>query len=139
LSANYHALGFLSREEIAKWLSAASIYCAPARYEPFGLSILEAALSGCALVLGDIPSLREIWDGAGVFVDPTNGDATAAAIQELIANSVFREKCGRRARLRALEFTAARMAARYVEIYQAMQSQAAGRQPLRTEALACAS
>ncbi len=31
----------------------------PARYEPFGLSVLEAALSGCALVLGDIPSLRE--------------------------------------------------------------------------------
>ena len=139
LSANYRALGFLSREEIAKWLSAASIYCAPARYEPFGLSILEAALSGCALVLGDIPSLREIWDGAAVFVDPTDGDATAATIQELIANSVFREKCGRRARLRALEFTPARMAARYVEIYQAMLSQAAGRQPPRTEALACAS
>ena len=37
----------------------------PARYEPFGLSILEAALSGCALVLGDLPSLRELWDRRG--------------------------------------------------------------------------
>jgi glycosyltransferase involved in cell wall biosynthesis len=82
--ANYRALGFLSREEIAHWLSVASIYCAPARYEPFGLSILEAALSGCALVLGDIPSLREIWEGAAVFVDPTDAHAITGAIQQLI-------------------------------------------------------
>ena len=33
-------------------LSAASVYVLPAKYEPFGLSVLEAALSGCALVLG---------------------------------------------------------------------------------------
>jgi len=51
-------LGFLSPEVTAGYLARASLYVAPARYEPFGLSILEAALSGCALVLGDIPSLR---------------------------------------------------------------------------------
>src|SRR5436853_1211639 len=66
-STNYRTLGFLSRNEVARWMAAASIYCAPARYEPFGLSILEAGLSGCALVLGDIPSLRELWEGAAVF------------------------------------------------------------------------
>jgi glycosyltransferase involved in cell wall biosynthesis len=138
-TTNCRGLGFLSREEIARWLSVASIYCAPVRYEPFGLSILEAALSGCALVLGDIPSLREIWDGAAIFVDPTDGEAIAAAIQQLITNSACREKCGRRARLRALEFAPARMAAHYVEIYESMLSQPSRRQQPRTEALACAS
>jgi glycosyltransferase involved in cell wall biosynthesis len=139
VAANYRALGFLSREEIVRWLSAASIYCAPARYEPFGLSILEAALSGCALVLGDIPSLRENWDGAAVFVDPNDADGIAAAIRQLIANSAFRERCSRRARLRGLEFTPGRTAARYVEIYHSMLSYGNRRQPPRTEALACAS
>jgi glycosyltransferase involved in cell wall biosynthesis len=137
--ANYRSLGFLSREEMARWLSAASIYCAPARYEPFGLSILEAALSGCALVLGNIPSLREIWEGAAVFVDPTDADAITAGVQQLIANSVCREKCARRARLRALEFGPARMATRYVEIYRAMQLASNKLLSPRTEALACAS
>jgi hypothetical protein len=42
----------------------------PARYEPFGLSVLEAALSGCALVPGDIASLRGNWDGVAEFVCP---------------------------------------------------------------------
>lgn len=136
--ANYRALGFLSRGEIAHWLSVASVYCAPARYEPFGLSILEAALSGCALVLGDIPSLREIWEGAAVFVDPTDAHAITGAIQQLIENPVCREKCARRARLRALGFAPARMAARYIEIYRAMLSHRHRRQPPHTEALACA-
>ena len=55
------ALGKLPAAEMKLWFAHAAIYCLPARYEPFGLSVLEAGLSGCALVLGDIPSLREIW------------------------------------------------------------------------------
>ena len=43
-------LGALSAAEFAGWLGRASIYVHPARYEPFGLGPLEAALAGCALV-----------------------------------------------------------------------------------------
>ncbi len=67
-------IGKLSCASAREWYAKAAIYALPAKYEPFGLSILEAALSGCALVLGDIPSLRENWDGAAVFVPP-NDDA----------------------------------------------------------------
>ena len=48
------------------WFARAPIYALPAHYEPFGLSALEAGLAGCALVLGDIPSLREIWGEAAL-------------------------------------------------------------------------
>ena len=61
-------------------IARAAIYALPAHYEPFGLSILEAAMSGCALVLGDIPSLREIWGDAAVFVHPDNRDAVARCL-----------------------------------------------------------
>jgi glycosyltransferase involved in cell wall biosynthesis len=57
-------LGALGPGEMARRLSAAAIFTAPARYEPFGLGILEAAAAGCGLVLADIASLR----GAAVFV-----------------------------------------------------------------------
>ncbi|HEX8331162.1 MAG TPA: glycosyltransferase family 4 protein, partial [Segetibacter sp.] len=56
--SNITFLGKLNTTEIARELSKASIYVLPAKYEPFGLSALEAALSGCALVLGDIDSLK---------------------------------------------------------------------------------
>ncbi|HEX2494254.1 MAG TPA: glycosyltransferase family 4 protein, partial [Steroidobacter sp.] len=66
-----HALGALAEPELARWLKRAAIYAHPARYEPFGLSVLEAALAGCALVLADLPSLRELWSGAALFA-PAN-------------------------------------------------------------------
>ncbi len=71
--------GKLSSEEIAQWYARAAIYALPARYEPFGLSVVEAGLSGCALVLGDIPSLREIWGDAALYVSPNRPRRTQGA------------------------------------------------------------
>src|SRR3989337_4576415 len=62
-SRSVRRLGRLSSGKISAWYARASIYALPARYEPFGLSVLEAATAGCALVLGDIPSLRANWTG----------------------------------------------------------------------------
>ena len=118
------SLGRLTSEEISAWLSRAAIFCLPARYEPFGLSVLEAALSGCALVLGDIASLREVWDEAALFVDPDDPPALAAALQQLIRDPVQREKLARRAGERAREFSLDRMADRYLSLYRAIVRQA---------------
>ncbi len=55
-------LGRLHPDQLARWYACTMIYALPARYEPFGLTALEAALAGNALVLGDIASLREILE-----------------------------------------------------------------------------
>ena len=117
-----HTLGRLSHETLASWYSRAAIYALPARYEPFGLSVLEAALAGCALVLGDIPSLREVWGAAAVFVQPDDHGALRAALEELIASSARRKELAHRSRLRALYFTPERMAQGYLETYDALRT-----------------
>ncbi|HEY9638686.1 MAG TPA: glycosyltransferase family 4 protein [Coleofasciculaceae cyanobacterium] len=117
-TSNVHRLGRLSTEELATWYAQASIYALPARYEPFGLSVLEAALSGCALVLGDIPSLREIWRDAAVFVPPDQKNAIVHAINTLSRDSSVRTAFATKARTRALEFTPQRMVTGYLEAYQ---------------------
>jgi glycosyltransferase involved in cell wall biosynthesis len=111
------ALGCLPPEELAQWYGRASIYVLPARYEPFGLSVLEAGLSGCALVLGDIPSLRELWQGAACFVPPDDHATLAATIQGLIADPRRRRVMGRLARRRAVQYSTRRMVMRYLGIY----------------------
>lgn len=110
-------LGMLAPETLAHWMARASIYALPARYEPFGLSILEAAASGCALVLGDIPSLREFWHGAAVFVPPENPDALVQAISALRRDRERRSWLGSEARRRAQDFSAGRMAFGYRQLY----------------------
>src|SRR5207248_6075453 len=95
-------LGSLSPPHFADWLARAAIYALPARYEPFGLSVLEAAQAGCALVLGDIPSLRENWDGAAVFVSPDSPPELEAALAALIREPQRRDRLAARPRARAL-------------------------------------
>jgi glycogen(starch) synthase len=114
---NTRLLGRLSQRALAAWLGRASIYCLPARYEPFGLSALEAALSGCALVLGDIPSLREIWKHRAVFVPPNDPDALEDAMTRLIQDPDRRASLAAGARARALQLTPERMVDSYLSAY----------------------
>jgi glycosyltransferase involved in cell wall biosynthesis len=128
-------MGQLSPDAVAASLRRASIYAFPARYEPFGLSVLEAALAGCALVLGDLPTLRELWDGAAVFVPPDQPEDLRAALEGLIEDAALRQALAMRARRRALRYTPSRMGHAYLEVYADLLS------PSRTiaEEPACAS
>jgi glycogen synthase len=110
-------LGFLPPEDLAPWYAAASIYALPARYEPFGLTILEAALSGCALVLGDIPTLRELWDGAAVFVPPDDNLVLQQELAALCRDRERRVALAEKALARSHSFTADKMTAEYVNAY----------------------
>lgn len=115
-------LGELDAMTLSRWYGRASIFAAPARYEPFGLAVLEAALSGCALLLGDIPSLREIWADAALFVPPEDQDEIARSLTNLITDSSLRANLAREARARALDFTPERMTQSYLALYEQLLS-----------------
>jgi glycogen(starch) synthase len=110
-------LGELSRGDLADWQRRAAIYAAPAKYEPFGLGILEAASAGCALVLGDIPSLRENWDGAAEFAHPDDKESWKRILRELATDEARRSDLATRARKRAEEFSVERMTNAYLSLY----------------------
>ena len=114
---NVRHLGRLEAGSMEAWLSRASIYALPAKYEPFGLSVLEAAMGGCALVLGDIPSLRENWDGAALFVPPDDIAAITRTLCRLIDDAGARSALGLQALARAQSFTPDRMTREYQEAY----------------------
>jgi glycosyltransferase involved in cell wall biosynthesis len=110
--------GILDRDALAALRRQAPIYAAPAVYEPFGLGILEAALDGCALVLGDIASLRELWEDAAIFVDPHDPQALHEVLACLIAAPRVRVDLAARARERAADYSIERSAAAYHQLYQ---------------------
>jgi glycosyltransferase involved in cell wall biosynthesis len=132
-------LGRLPADALAALYAEAGIYALPARYEPFGLTVLEAALSGCALVLGDVPSLRELWDRAALFVPPDDPDALADALVALAEAPAVRAALGRRAAARARRYGAATMIDGYLTLYSAMMARRARPRPAKEIAPACAS
>jgi glycosyltransferase involved in cell wall biosynthesis len=114
---NVRWLGPLAYDALSVWYAKAAIFVAPTRYEPFGLAALEAALAGCALVLGDIATLRELWAGAALFVPSDDREQLAHALGSLIADHKLRATFGRLAKQRAVTFSAARMIAAYRNAY----------------------
>ncbi|MCJ8164471.1 glycosyltransferase family 4 protein [Pontibacter sp. E15-1] len=115
---NVHFLGQLTEKEVADWLSRASIYALPAKYEPFGLTILEAAMSGCALVVGKTDSQAEIWGNAARYVDPGNADKLRDTLQNLIQDEFVRNVMGCRAVKRSHGYTADPMGQDYDHVYR---------------------
>jgi glycogen(starch) synthase len=111
--------GARARDELGR----ASIFALPARYAPFATPVLDAALSGCALVLGDIASLRESWQDTALFVPPDDQVALAGALANLIACPALRQQLGQAARTRALEYSASQMATGYLSAYCTLMAQ----------------
>lgn len=111
-------LGKLEQAEVADWMARAAIYALPARYEPFGLTALEAGLSGCALVLGDIPSLREVWGETACFVPPDDAGAMHDTLRDLMRHPRRHEAMGEAARARALRYGPMAMGRAYRQSYE---------------------
>lgn len=116
-SPNVRALGKVSPKSMHALMQGAAVYLHPAHYEPFGQGPLEAALCGCALVLADIPSLREVWADAALYVAPDDPGALVHAGTMLTRSKGLRHDFARKARTRAVRYTAKRMAAHYAGAY----------------------
>ena len=113
-------LGELPRLELLAQLGRSEIFVSPARYEPFGLTVLEAAAAGCALVLSDIPSFRELWEDAAEFVDPSDSEGLAVALNALSRSPQKRRGLQRAARQRAREYGLDTTAEAYLQSYQSL-------------------
>jgi glycogen(starch) synthase len=122
------AHGRVDRAEVDGWMRRAGIYVAPSLYEPFGLAPLEAALAGCALVLSDIGSFNELWEGCAAFFPRGDAAALAEVLRELSADPARRARLGEAARTRALRrYAAPWMAASYAALYGTLLTTRTGR------------
>jgi hypothetical protein len=132
-------IGVLSPSTLTEWMMRSSIFVLPARYEPFGLSALEAALGRCALVLGDIPSLREVWNDAAIFIDPNDPAALRFELCRLMRDKSALSDAQERAYRQALLYgDPIRFAERYAALYTSLMA-AHGSDPVRVSwSTACA-
>jgi glycosyltransferase involved in cell wall biosynthesis len=118
-------IGEIANREVRRRMLRAGVVVSPSIYEPFGLAALEAARGGAPLVLADIPTYRELWDGAALFADPRDPGAFAAAIDRLAADPALREELGRAARQRSQRFTIAAQGAAVLDLYRRVFAKAA--------------
>ena len=127
-------LGNLSPREFHEHCRRAAIFAAPSRYEPFGLAVLEAAQLATPLVLADIPSFRELWDGDAVFVPPGDAAAWTDALRTLLDAPHERDRMGRRAHARAQCYGFRAMTAQTASLHRAITPALGGGAPVAAPA-----
>lgn len=113
-------LGRISDEERGNRMRGCTVYCSPSvRGESFGMVLLEAMASGCALVASDLDGHRNVaTDGVDALLAPV-GDAPALAksLRRLLEDPALRAELVAGGRRRAEELSMEHLAERYEELY----------------------
>ncbi len=109
------------RVEPSAWLARADVFAHTARWEGFGIVLLEAMLAGLPVVATRASAIPEIVvDGeTGLLADPGDAAGVAAALDALLADPTRRRALGEAGRRRAREeFSVSRMTDRTLAVYE---------------------
>ncbi len=107
--------GHLAEDDLIAAFCRASVYLYLSIYEPFGLSPLEAALCGCAILANDTPSAREGWGEAALYF--SGSKALEQILPQLETDRALLEAKRSAAYERALHFSGVRMVQSYLKLY----------------------
>ncbi len=112
--------GSISTEELISIYLGADIFVFPSLIEGFGLVTVEAMAAGLPIIVTDIPGSRDIIKSGinGLIVPPSDPEALAAKIIELLENDNLRHTISQNAKLEAKEYDWELIAKKYAGVYQ---------------------
>lgn len=96
--------GHVEPSELAALLSASEALVYPSFFEGFGIPILEAMYAETAVIASNTTSMPEVGGDAVLYIDPTNPDDIAHAINN-IANPIIREELINKGRIQRNKFS----------------------------------
>jgi glycosyltransferase involved in cell wall biosynthesis len=97
---------------------ACSLFAFPSRYEGFGLPPLEAMACGAPVVVSNASSLPEVVGDAALQVAPDDVAGWAAALEQLLTDTVLREQVRTRGLAQAARFSWQRVAEETLHVYE---------------------
>ncbi|MFD1773860.1 glycosyltransferase family 4 protein [Paenibacillus rhizophilus] len=110
--------GFQS--ESRRWMKAADVFVLASHKEPFGLVLIEARESGCAIVATEVDGIPEALDHgeSGILVPPRDAKTLADAIARLLDDDVMRQHYRARSGMGLDYYRAGRMAEEMLGVYR---------------------
>jgi mannosylfructose-phosphate synthase len=120
LSNRVHPVGGIAHDDLPPYFRRARLFVLPARYEPFGMTALEAMSCRAPAVISRFAGIEEnLTSGEDcLLVDPHESGEFAAALASLLSDEGLADGLARKGRETVLErFSWEAIAARYMEFY----------------------
>jgi len=111
-------LGPLDDADVPALYAAAEIAMTASEYEGFGLTVLEAMASGCAVIAPAVTSIPEVAGDAALLVARSDAALLGDALAHLLDDRDARASLATRARRRAAGFTWEQTARRTRSVYE---------------------
>ena len=121
MADNVHITGYIPDELIAPYYRQAALFVLPSKFEPFGMTALEARACGTPVIASNLGGIKENFTSGkdGILVDPSNKEALSDAIIELLDNPARAEKIGKEGCKTVIEkFSWEAIAKRTLEFYE---------------------
>ncbi len=119
--------GHVDEETLACLYSGASAFVFPSLYEGFGLPILEAMACGCPVICSNAASMPEVSGDAAVLIDPTDVDALAHELDQVLTDSTARQSMILRGFERSRQFSWRKTAVKTLEVFDRVARDKSGR------------
>jgi len=111
-------LGPVSEKRLRTLYRGAVALAYPSLYEGFGLPLLEAMACGTPVIASNTASMPEVLGDAGILLDPSDGQAWARAIIDVVHDGQTRGRLRAAGLRRAADFTWARTARLTLDAYR---------------------
>jgi phosphatidylinositol alpha-mannosyltransferase len=119
LALDVSFLGAVSEGDKARLLASCDVYCAPnLGGESFGIVLVEAMASGCAIVCSDLDGFREVAADAAVFTRVGDAGSVAEALRSVLTDPSREKALKDAARARAALFDWASLVPEVEAIYE---------------------
>lgn len=112
--------GYLPPLSVYAAYATADIFCALSRSEALGNVFLEASASGCTIIATNVGGIPDIVkdNETGLLVAPSDPDAAAAALRNVLSDATLRHRLAHAAGQHAAGYDWSVIAKKYKEVYQ---------------------
>ena len=114
--------GLVPNEELARWYSAADVFCLGSRREGCPNVVLESLACGTPVVCSNVSSLPEVVGDAAEIVNPENVFDIARGMREVLLNQARRSLLVERGFEQARRFSWERTAQQVLDAYEEIGS-----------------
>lgn len=110
--------GHVAKADLPLLYAGAQAFVFPSLYEGFGIPVAEAMACGTPVISSNCASLPEVAGDAGVLIDPTDTEALADALIQVLSNDQYRQQLRERGLRQSQRFSWQTMAQQHLDLYR---------------------